>query len=47
MTGRTIDSQLSEELAEIRDAGLEKPERVLTTPQRARVGGRGGAREVR
>ena len=46
MTSRTIEPQLAAELEEIRRAGLEKPERVLTTPQRARVGVRGGDRDV-
>ncbi|HET9671270.1 MAG TPA: glycine C-acetyltransferase [Actinomycetota bacterium] len=46
MTSRTVEPQLERELDDIRDAGLEKPERVLTTPQRARVGVRGGEGEV-
>jgi glycine C-acetyltransferase len=46
VTSRTIEPQLAAELEEIRRAGLEKPERVLTTPQRARVGVRGGDRDV-
>jgi glycine C-acetyltransferase len=46
VTSRTVESELERELEEIREAGLEKPERVLTTPQRARVGVRGGDREV-
>lgn len=46
MTSRTVEPQLERELDDIRDAGLEKPERVLTTPQRARVGVRGGESEV-
>ena len=46
MTSRTVEPQLERELEEIREAGLEKPERILTTPQRARVGVRGGDREV-
>ena len=37
MSEAVVTEQLAEELAEIRQAGLEKPERVLTTPQRARV----------
>ena len=46
MTTRTVEPELERELDDIRDAGLEKPERILTTPQRARVGVRGGDREV-
>ncbi len=46
MTATDVSQQLREELARIRDAGLEKPERVLTTPQRARVDVRGGERSV-
>ena len=46
MTATDVSQQLTEELAQIRDAGLEKPERVLTTPQRARVDVRGGERPV-
>jgi glycine C-acetyltransferase len=46
VTSRTVEAALERELDDIRDAGLEKPERVLTTPQRARVGVRGGADEV-
>ena len=41
MTSETVRPALAEELQQIRDAGLEKPERILTTPQRARVGVRG------
>jgi glycine C-acetyltransferase len=46
VTSRTIEAELERELDDIRDAGLEKPERVMTTPQRAHVGVRGGAAEV-
>jgi glycine C-acetyltransferase len=46
VTSRSVEPQLERELEEIREAGLEKPERILTTPQRARVGVRGGDREV-
>ena len=46
MTSRTVEPELERELEEIRQAGLEKPERVLTTPQRARVGVRGGPDDV-
>ena len=46
MTSASVEPRLAEELREIREAGLEKPERVLTTPQRAHVGVRGGDREV-
>jgi glycine C-acetyltransferase len=46
VTTRTVEPALERELDDIRDAGLEKPERVLTTPQGARVGVRGGDREV-
>jgi glycine C-acetyltransferase len=46
VTSRTVEAALERELDDIRDAGLEKPERVLTTPQRARVGVRGGEAEV-
>jgi glycine C-acetyltransferase len=42
MTDIAVRPQVVDELAEIRAAGLEKPERVLTTPQRARVSVRGG-----
>jgi glycine C-acetyltransferase len=41
-----VEAELERELDDIRDAGLEKPERVLTTPQGARVGVRGGRGEV-
>nr|MBA3737971.1 glycine C-acetyltransferase [Actinomycetota bacterium] len=41
MTSETVRPALAEELEQIRGAGLEKPERVLTSPQRARVGVRG------
>ena len=46
MMSRTVELALVEELRGIRAAGLEKSERVLTTPQRARVGVRGGQGEV-
>jgi glycine C-acetyltransferase len=46
VTSRTVEPELERELDDIRDAGLEKPERVLTTPQGARVGVRGGEGEV-
>jgi glycine C-acetyltransferase len=46
VTIRTVEGELERELEEIREAGLEKPERVLTSPQRARVGVRGGDAEV-
>jgi glycine C-acetyltransferase len=46
VTAETILPELSRELEQIRDAGLQKPERVLTTPQRARVGVRDGEGEV-
>jgi glycine C-acetyltransferase len=46
VTARTVAPELERELDGIREAGLEKPERVLTTPQRARVGVRGGEGEV-
>jgi glycine C-acetyltransferase len=46
VTSRTVEAELERELEEIHEAGLEKPERVLTTPQRARVGVRGGDGEV-
>jgi glycine C-acetyltransferase len=46
VTSDTVAPQLARELDEIREAGLEKPERVLTTPQRARVHVRGGMGEV-
>jgi glycine C-acetyltransferase len=46
VTTRTVEPALERELDDIRDAGLEKPERVLTTPQGARVGVRGGDRDV-
>jgi len=46
VTTRTVEAELDRELEEIRESGLEKPERVLTTPQRARVGVRGGDAEV-
>ncbi len=46
MTTETVAPQLERELGAIREAGLEKPERVLSTPQRARVGVRGGERSV-
>jgi glycine C-acetyltransferase len=46
VTSRTVEPQLSRELDDIRGAGLEKRERVLSTPQRARVGVRGGEGEV-
>ena len=41
VTTETVRPALAAELEEIRGAGLEKPERVLTSPQRARVGVRG------
>jgi glycine C-acetyltransferase len=46
VTDGAVAAQVAGELAEIREAGLEKPERVLTTPQRARVEVRGGERPV-
>jgi glycine C-acetyltransferase len=46
VTTRTVEPELERELDDIRDAGLEKPERILTTPQGPRVGVRGGDREV-
>jgi glycine C-acetyltransferase len=46
VTSETVLPELAKELEEIRDAGLEKPERVLTTPQRARVRVRGREGEV-
>jgi glycine C-acetyltransferase len=46
VTSDTVAPQLARELEEIREAGLEKPERVLATPQRARVRVRGGEGEV-
>jgi glycine C-acetyltransferase len=46
VTSETVAPELSRELEDIRDAGLEKPERVLATPQRARVRVRGGEDEV-
>jgi glycine C-acetyltransferase len=46
VTSETVAPELSREVEEIRRAGLEKPERVLSTPQRARVGVRGGEGEV-
>jgi glycine C-acetyltransferase len=46
VTEGAVAAQVAGELAEIREAGLEKPERVLTTPQRARVEVRGGERPV-
>ena len=46
MTTETVRPALAAELEEIRGAGLEKPERVLTTPQRPRVGVRGRGGEV-
>jgi len=46
VTEGAVAAQVAGELAEIREAGLEKPERVLTTPQRAQVEVRGGERPV-
>jgi len=46
VTSETVRRALAAELEEIRAAGLEKPERVLTSPQRARVGVRGRQGEV-
>jgi glycine C-acetyltransferase len=46
MTSGTVEPALAEELRDIQAAGLEKSERILTTPQRARVGVRGGRGEV-
>jgi glycine C-acetyltransferase len=46
VTDAAVEAQVADELAEIRATGLEKPERVLTTPQRARVEVRGGERPV-
>jgi len=34
---RDVKTRLSEQLAEIRQAGLEKPERVITSPQSNRI----------
>jgi glycine C-acetyltransferase len=46
VTGDSVLPELAAELEEIRGAGLEKPERVLTSPQRARVRVRGRDDEV-
>ena len=46
MTSASVEPRLAEELRGIKEAGLEKPERILTTPQRAHVSVRGGDREV-
>ena len=46
MTSETVRPALAAELEEIRAAGLEKPERVLTSQQGARVGVRGREGEV-
>jgi glycine C-acetyltransferase len=46
MTTDSVRPALAEELAEIRGAGLEKPERVLTSAQGARVSVRGREDEV-
>jgi glycine C-acetyltransferase len=46
VTSASIRPTLAAELEEIRAAGLQKPERVLTTPQGARVGVRGREGEV-
>jgi glycine C-acetyltransferase len=46
VTSETVRPAIVAELKEIRDAGLEKPERVLSSPQRARVGVRGREGEV-
>ena len=46
MTSDSIRPALAAELEEIRATGLEKPERVLTTRQGARVGVRGREGEV-
>jgi glycine C-acetyltransferase len=46
MTSDTVEPALAEQLGEIRAAGLEKSERILTTPQRAHIGVRDGEREV-
>jgi glycine C-acetyltransferase len=46
VTSASIRPALAAELEEIRAAGLEKPERVLTTRQGARVGVRGREGEV-
>jgi glycine C-acetyltransferase len=46
MTSDTVEPALAEQLRQIRAAGLEKSERILTTPQRAHIGVRGGDREV-
>ena len=46
MTSASIRPALAAELEEIRATGLEKPERVLTTRQGARVGVRGREGEV-
>jgi glycine C-acetyltransferase len=42
----TVEQALAEQLRDIRTAGLEKSERILTTSQRAHIGVRGGEREV-
>jgi glycine C-acetyltransferase len=46
VTSETVRPALASELDEIRAAGLEKPERVLTSTQGARVGVRGREDEV-
>jgi glycine C-acetyltransferase len=46
VTSASIRPALAAELEEIRASGLEKPERVLTSPQGARVGVRGREGEV-
>jgi glycine C-acetyltransferase len=46
VTSETVRPALAAELEEIRGAGLEKPERVLTSPQGARVRVRGRDDEV-
>ena len=46
MTSETVRPVLAAELEEIRTAGLEKPERVLTSPQGSRVRVRGRDGEV-
>jgi glycine C-acetyltransferase len=46
VTSDSVLPELAEELEEIRAAGLEKPERVLTSPQGARVRVRGRDDEV-
>ncbi len=44
--GEAFYQRVAGELATLRDAGLEKPERVITTPQGAEIGVAGQARPV-